>query len=77
MLQPILPVVEQLSDMSSPSDCPKVALPECPHSSHHVIFPPGHSSPHKTMGFSQPLLLSAVKDSGALTYVAKALLWEI
>lgn len=31
----------------------------------------------KPMGFSQPLLLSAVKDSGAFTYVAKALLWEI
>ena len=75
--RPILPAVQQLSDASSPSGCPKVALPESLHSSRHIMFPQGHSSPCKTMGSSQPLLLSAVKDSGALTHVAKALLLEI
>jgi len=74
---PILPAVQQLSDASSPSGCPRVALLESLHSSHDVMFPLGHSSPCKTMGFLQPLLLSAVKDSGAFTHAAKALLWEL
>lgn len=75
--RPMLPVVQRLSGVSSPSGGPKLALPESLHSSHHVMFPLGHSSPHKTMGSPQPLLLSVVEDSGALTHVAKALLWEI
>lgn len=75
--RPTLLVVQQLSGISSPSGGPKLALPESLHSLHRVMFPLGHSSPRKTMGSSQPLRLSVVKDSGALTHVAKALLWEI